>query len=148
MKKILTVFVAIIISMVSISCATMHYTVSEETPETLEIVLEGKTYSGDLCDKCAHQVKENGKFKAAYTFVDGSETFTYDRNRLAWRLNSTDTIGRWKVDYKHSNTEDADFTNYYVSVNYKADKCLCYLNRVEKYIFIMYANAIDIIPYL
>lgn len=144
----MTLFAVVIISMVSIGCATMHYTVSEETPETLEIVLEGKTYSGDLCDQQAHMVKENGKFKAAYTFTDESETFTYDRSRLAWRLNSTDTIGKWKVEYKHSNTEDADFTNYYVSVNYKADKCLCYLNRTEKYIFIIYTNVIDVIPYL
>lgn len=147
--KRMTLFTAIIISMtMMVSCATMHYVVSEETPETIAIVLEGKTYSGSLCGQSAHMVKENGKFKAAYTFVDSSETFAYDRNRLAWRLNSTDIIGKWKVEYKHSNTEDANFTNYYVSVNYKADKRLCYLNRTEKYIFIIYTNVIDIIPYL
>ena len=148
MKKIMTLFAAVLVSMVAMSCATMQYAVSEETPETIEIVLEDKTYSGDLCDQSAHMVKENGKFKAAYTFVDGSETFAYDRNRLAWRLKSTDTVGKWKVEYKHSNTEDADFTNYYVFVNYKADECLCYLNRTEKYIFIIYTNVIDVIPYL
>ena len=148
MKKIMTLFAAIVIAMVSMSCATIHYIVSEETPETLEIVLENKTYSGDLCDQCAHMVRENGKLIAAFVFDDESETFKLDRNRLAWRLSPTDTIGKWKVQYKCSNTEDADFVDYYVFVDYKADKMLCYINRAEKYIFVIYTNVIDIIPYL
>jgi len=146
MMKKMTLFAAIMTMMVS--CATMQYVVSEETPETIEIVLEDKVYSGNLSDKLAYMVKENGKFKPAFIFKDGSETFKLDRDRLAWRLKSTDTIGKWKPEYKHSNTEDADFTNYYVYINYKADKPLCYINRAEKYLFVIYVNVIDIIPYL
>lgn len=149
MMKKMTLLAAILVSMtMMVSCATMQYVVSEETPETIKIVLEDKVYSGNLSDKLAHMVKENGKFKPAFIFEDGSETFKLDRDRLAWRLKPTDTVGKWKPEYKHSNTEDADFTDYYVYVNYKADKCLCYINRTEKYLFVIYVNVIDIIPYL
>lgn len=148
MKKMI-LLAAILVSMaMTVSCATMQYVVSEETPETIEIVLEDKIYSGNLSDKFAHMVKENGKFKPAFIFEDSSETFKLDRDRLAWRLKPTDTVGKWRAEYKHSNTEDADFTNYYVYINYKADKPLCYINRAEKYLFVIYLNVIDIIPYL